>query len=305
LHELVHGHLQGEDDRGDLVHDRGAHGAVQGEGGLAHGGPPGDDDQVRGLVAGGEFVEFVVARVHASDQLAAAGAFLQLQEDLVHQCLAVHVGAAGGLLRDGEHGLLGFVQQLVHGQALVEAAGDDRGGGVDELALDRFVPHDAGVVQGVGRAHDRLGQLGEVHLAAHLIERARLVQPLGHRHQVDGRVLGVAFVKRVENCGVSRVVEILWPKNVHQGVEDGGVVENPPQNRLLSFQILGGDFAQDVSGGGFETRRRRLVRAEATRAEWLARLTQRRRQPRPQPRQGFRPRPGSLRRRRTGRGARP
>ena len=67
--------------RGHAVHGPGPHGHVHGEGGLAHGGAAGDDDEIGRLQAGGVFVELVVAGRHAGDHFLGLDALFDLLEN--------------------------------------------------------------------------------------------------------------------------------------------------------------------------------------------------------------------------------
>ncbi len=86
-HELVHRHFKGIDGDGHVVLHGGAHGHVQGKGGLAHRGAGRHDDEVGGLEPGGHLVEAVVARGHARDHFLALHALGEVLEDAIDELL--------------------------------------------------------------------------------------------------------------------------------------------------------------------------------------------------------------------------
>jgi len=92
----------------------------------------------------------------------------------------------------------------------------------------------------VGRAHRGAGELGQVHGAADGVEDLALAQVLGDCDQVNGRIAGVKVLKGAEDEAVGRGIEIFGANHVHKGVEQRVAQKNPPKNRLLGFQILGG-----------------------------------------------------------------
>ena len=107
-HELLLGHLEGEDGHADPM-ERGVDRDVERERGLAHARPAGDDEQVRGLETGGQLVEVVIARRHPGDHSLALGELRELLDGVGHQVADPDEGRVDALFRDVEDGALGVV----------------------------------------------------------------------------------------------------------------------------------------------------------------------------------------------------
>src|SRR5690606_13750430 len=219
--------------------DRRVLGDVQREGGLAHRGTRGKDDQVRRLQAGGHVVELGVAGPQAGDVAAALEALLQHLEGVAQRGVeAGEVGAAAGAgLGDGEHLLLGAGQQLGAVAAFrLEAVVDDLGADLDQLPQHRLVAHDLGVGADVGGRRRGRGQLDQVGAAADLLRIALRVEPLAQGHRVERLALLGQLADRAVDQLVVAAVEVL----LHQHVADG-VVRLRRQHQATQHRLLGLD----------------------------------------------------------------
>ncbi len=279
LFRSVHGHFQGEDGHGHVVADGGAHAHVQGQGRLAHGRAGGQDDEVRLLQAGRHVVEVRVARGHAGDQLALSGARLELLEDALDQVLAAHEGRLALGLGDGEDLLLGLVQEGFGLLAGLEAAGQDLRRRLDEAAAHGLVPHDLGVVDGVGGRGHGLGQGGQVDRAADLVELPPGLEVLGHGNQVHGLAAAVELLEGLVDDAVDRGIEVLVGDDVDKGVKDVVAQKNPAQHRLFGFGVVRGDSAQQIRRGLLQGLFRLEFRSEALPELILRRLLRLHRSP--------------------------
>ena len=224
----------------------GAHGHVQGEGGLAHGGTGRNDDKVRRLEPGGHLIKAVVACGDAGDGFLLLEAFGQFLKNAVDQFLGAFEDLDRGTFRDGKDGLFGLVQQGIHTARLVKAVADDVGTRADEGALQRLVADDGGIIFGIGPADDGLCQFRKVGRSAHCFELSMILEVAGYRNEIDGRVFAIEF----EEAGVQRLVrgevKIVGGKRVHERVEDAVTDKNTPQNGLFGLNAVGGDSTKQI-----------------------------------------------------------
>ena len=247
-HQLLLAHLQGEDHRGNLFLvvgiGAGILGDVQGQGGLAHGGAGGDDDQVARLETGGHVVQIHIAGGDAGDMLLAVVQGFEDVEGFLEDRLHRHVLGAQLVLGDLVDLLLGHVQQLVDIGLLVVAPGDDLGGHADQPAVDGLFLHDLAVVGDVGRRGDIVHQGGQVGRPAHLIQFTLLSEHVGHGDQVARFALVREAHHGLEDLAVAFPVEVVRRQNLQHPVDGVVVDQDAAQDGHLGFQALGGKFTQ-------------------------------------------------------------
>ena len=104
------------------------------------------------------------------------------------------------VLGDREDLLLGRLEELLGGEEVRVAVADDVGRALDELAADRLLADDLGVILGVGGVRDAVGDLQEHLVAADLLVLIAAGQLVGERHRVDG----LAQVVKVADGPVDR-----------------------------------------------------------------------------------------------------
>ena len=153
-------------------------GDVEGEGGLAHGGAGGEDEQLAGVEAAGHLVELDEAGAEALDALAgveeAVGAALEGVEDLAGiDEVVLGVGVA-----EFEQALLGAGEDFGRLVIADEAAVDGLLRGDDQVAEERFILDDADVAfeiddAGAGRRRGRPGSSGRRRIRAGSASSAR------------------------------------------------------------------------------------------------------------------------------------
>ena len=135
---------------------------------------------------------------------------------------------------------------------------DDLGAGVDQPAQDRLLPHDLGVVAGVGRDRHVGGQGVQVGRAADPLQLAAALQLGGDGHHVDRLAAAEEVDDRVVDGLVGRAVEVDAAEHLgHVG------------DRVLGDQhraehgLLGGHVLRRRAVAGPARRGTRLVRRRA------------------------------------------
>ena len=105
-------------------------GDVHGEGGLAHGGPGGDDDEVGALQAAGHFVQIGVVGGQPGDALAALQQRIDRSERFFDDFLHAHEPAPDTLFGKLHDGRFGVIKNFFGGIALVGGASNGGIGGM-------------------------------------------------------------------------------------------------------------------------------------------------------------------------------
>ena len=223
--------------RCDVQADVGQH--AEGEAGLSHARAGAHDVQRRGLEAEEDLVQLVVAGGHTRDLRAALAQLLNAVQPLTEERLQRAHGVDRPALADVEHHLLRLVDRrldvLGHGVADV----GDVPGDADELAQQRVLLDDLGVVPRVGD-RGRVGQQrNEDGAVADRLEHPRALQLVGHRHRVDGLAPLHERLDGAEDVPVRRLVEVgrralLYPDRRRVVGEEHG-----PEQRLLRLHVMG------------------------------------------------------------------
>ena len=173
LGHLVAGHLQAEDqhrDRHDFTQG-GVPGNVQGKGGLSHGRPGRQQDQVARLQAASQLVQVFVTGGQAGNP--AAPVLVQPFDPLQGFMEQFSQGAVTAALASGaqfQHHPLRLAQQLFALYCLVVTFGSQLRAGADDRAQQSLLGHDSGVIADVDRGGHRAGQGGQVAGTPHLIK---------------------------------------------------------------------------------------------------------------------------------------
>ena len=241
--QLLGAHLEAEDGdrvlaapglvalRGDVL------GHVERQARLADAGARGQHDEVGLLEPAGEPVDAFEPGGDAGDAAVAVerGQVLEVAHQHLLDVLEL---ADAALLLDGEHLLLAAVEQ-VHGVAgvLVAELGD-LVADADERAQHALLAHDAGVVRGVRRRGDELGQRVHELPAAGALEHALAVELGAQGDDVD---LLAALEQREHPAvdeAVSVAVEIVRGEQFRDRGDGVGVDQHGAQHRLLRLEVV-------------------------------------------------------------------
>ncbi len=258
-HEGFGGHFQAEDRHGLgrlVARAQGdVFGDVQRQGGLAHGRPRRQDDQVAGLHAQQLAVDVHESRGDPREALLFGDEPLDLDGFQFDQLFPGALDADLAFAQ-AEEGGLGLAEEgFGFGFALVAVLGDVAGGGDDAPQEVVFV--DAlEVVLGVGGGRGAGDQAGEFVLAAHGLELARFAQPFGDGDEVDG-LAGLVeaqhgLVQRLVALHVERLGRDL-PLDAQ--VEDpGGVLQGAAQHGPLGLLAVRRDAVAGARRPGARSR---------------------------------------------------
>ena len=126
----------------------------------------------------------------------------------------------GLVLGDGEDLLLCRLQKLLRGEEVGVTFADDLGGALDQLAADRFLADELGVIPGVGRVGHAIGDLEEHLVAADLLELIAAGQLVGQRHGVHA----LAGTVQLADCAIDDLVRV--PVKIVGSQELGDLMEN-------------------------------------------------------------------------------
>ncbi len=189
--------------------DGGVLGDIADQRALAHRRAGGDDDQVPRLKAAGDLVEVLEAGGRAGQRGALDRQAVQLVELLVQHLFDRAEVLLAIVAGDLEHRLLGLLDELARGSAVVEHALLDLIRRPQQPPQQRVLAHDLRVAAGVpGGRHDP-GQPIDRRDPADLLELAALAQAVGDRQHVDGLGLVVEREHRLVDRPVALAVEVL------------------------------------------------------------------------------------------------
>ena len=216
-------------------------GNAQGEGCLPDARPGSDDDQLRVLQAGRLLIEVGEAGRQAADRhVAALGAGVDAVVCLL-QCLLQGVRLAGDAhLGDVQDLAFGRFQQLVGRLGLVVGVAEDLSAGVDQVADDCLVADDAGVVLGVGSGRGGVPELGQVGVAADVLDLLLFAQVLGQGNQIDRVAAVIQGHDGLVNFDVMVEVEILGAEDLDDVADDAVVAQHASHHAALGFSTLRG-----------------------------------------------------------------
>src|SRR5438132_2074841 len=274
LDELLLGHLEAQDEDATLAPHARVLGDVHGEGGLAHGGPPRNDDEIARLEARGLLVEPGEARGQSGDVLLLVVELLDLLEGALEDGAHGEGGALHAPLGDLEDEPLGVVQHLLDVVAPVVAPADDLGGDPDEVAQDGLLPHDGAVGKEMGGRGRRLGESAERGGTSDLVELAAPAELLGDGEQVHRLVALEEREHGVEDLAVAFLVKVGGLEELDRLGKALPIQEHSPQHRPLRLQAVRRDL------GGEEIGERRHVYSRVTETLSCARSRRTRHGPR-------------------------
>ena len=177
---------------------------VQGEGGLPHARSTGDDHEVGRLQTRRLQIELLEARRHAGDVLFPLVEPLDVLERVLEN-LAHRQGAAfEPALGEPEDLPLGVVDEGLHILLGLEGLTDDLRRGLDELAQDGHVTHDAGVGREMGGDRRVLDEERQRPRTADGFQRAVTAEVLAQRDEIDARCGRTVLASSRRSSGVRR-----------------------------------------------------------------------------------------------------
>ena len=102
---------------------------------------------------------------------------------------------------------------------------------------------DAGVAWCVGGGRRRRHDVDQSLMAADRLEQAVAPQFVGHRDRVDRLARGVQGVDRVEDVGVSRLVEVVGTQDAGCRGDGLGLEHHGAEQRLFGVEVVRGNAA--------------------------------------------------------------
>ncbi len=205
--ELFLAHLEAEQAHRAVVAHSGVLGDIQAEGGLAHGGAGGNEDQVSGLQSRGFAVQFLEAGADSGD-LVFAGHILQAGHRLVGDI--PHTGKASPvlILGDGKDQFFSSIQDLAGILLRSKAVLDHAVGSLNHFPQHRLVLHDAGIMIHVGGAGHAVRQRRQGGGASGSRQVAGSTQHFLEGDQVDGLGAFTQFKHGGVDAFVSIAIEV-------------------------------------------------------------------------------------------------
>ena len=243
--QLFPGHLQGEYGHGLSRLFRRVIGDIQGQGGLPHAGPSGDDNQIRRLKTRRQPVKLGKTRGDTGDESVRVGHALQFLETVFDDILKALKAVLDLFLRDFKNGLLRQLQEISRVFPLLETGlGNGRTAGnqlpPDGMPLDDLrVKCDAG-----GRGHG-------FHQGYQVITAAGLFQPffsgkkLRDGNDIDGFAAVIKIEHPLENSRVGLPVKIVRHQDIRHLVDGVIVHQYAAQDRLFRLKAVGRDLQLD------------------------------------------------------------
>ncbi|MNU94630.1 hypothetical protein D3C71_846170 [compost metagenome] len=150
-------------------------------------------------------------------------------------------------------GLFRLFDLFVGGRLWVGRLLDHLAADTDEVATQRQVIDDAGVVGGVGRRRGAVDEVGQVAQAAELVEGRVLLEPLHQDGRLGQQALTDVILDRLEQPLMEGLVHMRAAQSVAQPLEHGVVEHQRAQQRLLRLQVVGhgrdGDLIVSVGHG--------------------------------------------------------
>ncbi len=241
------GHFEAEDGDGQLLEEGDIFGDIEGQGGLAHGGARGEDNQFGRLEACCFAIEARVACGKAGDAAALGKEVLEAVEIFGNELLDINEAGADAVFGEPEDLAFGLVEDGIGFLLGIEGALLDGVCGVDEAAQEGFFPDDAGVMLDVGDARDAIGELSEIGGAASGIQALAACELFAEGDEIDGLALFAECGHGLEDAAVGIEEEILWADFFEGGVEGMVIEEDGAEDGALGVEIL---RERAIDGGG-------------------------------------------------------
>ena len=212
---------------------------VEREGGFAHGGACGENDEVGFLETAGQLVEAGVSGGDAGDLLAAFAAVDDVEIDFLCYLAEGEKVVDAAPFDDFEDLLFGVGEEGFGVKAFGVGVVGNLDAGADEASDEGFFVDDVGVVHHIARGNDVGFESGEVGGAADAFEEVSALEFVDEDDGVDG-FLGLGeFEDDAENLLVAGVVEVFGGENGHD-IGDGVVIDvESAQDGLFGVEIVG------------------------------------------------------------------
>src|SRR5262249_4046062 len=133
---------------------------------------------------------------------------------------------------------LGGLQKLFRGHDMVVGIAKNLSAGVDQVADNRSISDDAGIVLGVGGSRGSVPELAQIAVTAHVFNVFLLLEPFGKDDEIDRLAAVVETRDAPENLLMSVKIEIFSADDL-QDIADGAVVpKHAAQHAALGFFAL-------------------------------------------------------------------
>jgi len=254
LDELLVAHLHAEDGHAGRPLPGGVDRQGQQEGGLAHAGPPGDDDQVAFLQTAQQLVQVVEAGGDAQGLSFGLAQVLDAVEVLADRHVHRHQFLAQPPLGDGEQRRFRLVDDLVDVALGVLGQVGDLAGRAQQTAADGGALDDVAVDFSVeGGRHGRR-QVVQVGFPADIVQAALGAQLFGQRAHVDGVVAVAQAQHGLVDPAMAQDEEILRGEEGADFVQGLRIHQDRAEDGFLRFDAVGGQVerlsvAEGLEGG--------------------------------------------------------
>ena len=237
--QLLLGHLQAKD--GHLILpgvQRCVQSHPQSQAGLACARPPGHDNQIGGLEAGGPFIQIRKPRRNAGDLFLLFVQLVDVFHRIGHDSAHWTKRAPHPAFRNPENVLLGVVQQFIDPFGSLIPPSDDLRRHVDENAVDPGLVDKLGVIGHAGRRRHRLSEVGQVRATPDRFERSGVLEVVGEGHEIDHLIVFRQGDHGLKDLTVLGEIKLVRADDLEGFVERLVVQENGPEDGFLSFEIL-------------------------------------------------------------------
>ena len=219
------------------------------KGGLPHGRPGRDDDEIGALQAAGHLVQIGVVRGQSGNALAALQQRIDRSERFLDDFLYAHETAANTFFRELEDGGFGVVKNFLGGVTLIGGAGNGGIGSMDQSAQQSLVANNLDVVLNARPVGDAVHQAGDVADIADGLEFLVTIELFDQRDHVDGpgRFGQIHHAGVNAAMGVERKIfrlEMLSRLVVRKIIQQDGA-----ENGALGFHVCRQAVRETVVGG--------------------------------------------------------
>ncbi|CAB4937000.1 unannotated protein [freshwater metagenome] len=236
--DLVTAHLEGEDDAGETVLDRGGSADIKAQGRLAERWSCRDDDELAGVKAVRQFVELNESGGNTDHLATAVRDRLDLVQGLAHDVAQRKVILARAAIGDVVDLGLRAVDHVVDITGSGVAHLHDSGAGLDEAAQDCLLADDAPVIAAIRGCRHHGDERVEVGGAADAGDVTALRELGSNGHRVSGLALAVKIEDGAVDGLVGRAVEIAFTHDLDD-IGDGILAqEHGPNDRLLGSDVV-------------------------------------------------------------------
>ena len=214
-------------------------GDVQGQGGLAHGRPGGQDDKIRGMHARRNVVQVQKAGGDPGKFVVPVQDGFDMGDPVGHQLPGVDKIPCAPAAGQQQDGAFRFVLQGAYILRSPVGHGGDGSAALDEAPPEGVFLHDVRVIGHVGGGGNRVGQQRDIADAARVVQLLQFFQLVDQGHHVNRLVFAVKQQHGIVNDLVGGAVEILGAQPFGHGAYGAFVDQHGAQHGLLRFNVLG------------------------------------------------------------------